>query len=133
MAGTTYWRAPEVEEIAELLIPEHHQDLTDMRIHYLFRAPAARRSGKVKYWELLNEKQRVALVDHELCHFEVIEDDEVDGGRRLATRGHDLEEFTAVVERHGLWRPEVEAFAGAAIGAQLELSLTDVRDGSDAG
>ena len=36
--------------------------------------------------------------------------------------GHDLEEFAAVVARHGLWRREVEAFCQAAA-PQLALEL----------
>ena len=32
---------------------------------------------------------------------------------------HDLEEFTGVVQRHGLWRPEVEFFIKAGQQASL--------------
>lgn len=59
------------------------------------------------HWEPATDLQRKALVDHELCHFDV--DDET---RALRIRGHDLEEFRAVVARHGLWREDLEAFAG---------------------
>ena len=60
-------------------------------------------------WELLTHDQRLALVDHELCHCVIDEDTE----RRdnLGLRGHDLEEFAAVVQRHGLWKPDVKYFA----------------------
>lgn len=58
-------------------------------------------------WARATAEHRRALVDHELCHFAI--DDE----GQLAIRGHDLEEFTAVVERHGLWRDDVRRFAGA--------------------
>lgn len=61
-------------------------------------------------WETLTEAQRVALVDHELCHLGVEIAEDADKDRKLVIRGHDLEEFAAVVERHGLWRPDVEAF-----------------------
>lgn len=75
-----------------------------------------------KTWEELTPKQRLALVDHELCHLDVevpLDDYE---HRKLITRGHDLEEFRAVVERHGLWRPDVAAFAQAA---QLALPIDE--------
>lgn len=53
----------------------------------------------------LSDEQRVALVDHELCHFQVTED----GEPKL--RSHTVEEFADVVKRHGLWKPDVEWFA----------------------
>jgi hypothetical protein len=56
------------------------------------------------HWEKLDPSQRVALIDHELCHFGA-------GGGLVE---HDLGEFRAVVERHGLWLSDVEAFVQAA-------------------
>jgi hypothetical protein len=73
-------------------------------------------------WQTLTEAQRVALVDHELCHLGTAGADE-----RLIVRGHDLEEFSAVVERHGLWRPAIETFH-AAVGSQPTLDEA-MRDG----
>lgn len=57
-------------------------------------------------WEQLDDRQRVALVDHELCHFAPEVNDE--GVWQLKIRAHDLEEFVAVVQRNGMWRPEIE-------------------------
>jgi hypothetical protein len=62
-------------------------------------------------WAGLTDGQRQALVDHELCHFAVGEDEDT-GAAILWIRGHDVEEFTGVVERHGLWSPDLETFAG---------------------
>lgn len=59
-------------------------------------------------WSQLNEKQRRALVDHELSHAWVDEDGE------LVTMGHDIEEFAGVIKRHGLWRPDLEMFMDKA-------------------
>jgi len=59
-------------------------------------------------WEDLSYKQRVALVDHELCHAGVKLDDE--GEAKLFIVPHDLEEFTCIVKRHGLWREDVKKF-----------------------
>lgn len=69
-------------------------------------------------WALLSDAQRVALVDHELSHCLAEVDD--DGDFTLGTRGHDLEEFTDIVRRHGLWKQDVSDFV--KVGAdQLRL------------
>lgn len=60
-------------------------------------------------WEHLTGAQREALIDHELCHCQDVaspDDDEP----KWALRGHDVEEFRCVIERHGLWKPDVQAF-----------------------
>lgn len=76
-----------------------------------------------KPWQELTEPQRLALVDHELCHFDVEIPDNPDHDRKLVMVRHDLEEFTDVVKRHGLWRPDIEKFARAAH-MQLTLDMT---------
>lgn len=157
--ATTYWHAPEVEEIAQKLIAEHHSHLAGVEIKCVFREPAAKNKGKVVLgkarkigglnahlvglarpydrgddppdffvieiasmtWLQLTEAQRLALVDHELCHFD-IEWNENDDTEKLIIRGHDLEEFTEVVARHGLWQPDLANFAKAA---SKQLSLLD--------
>lgn len=72
-------------------------------------------------WGDLNDAGRRALVDHELSHCRIVWDDEgeMDG---IAIASHDVEEFAAVIERHGLWRPDVEHFVQRAAG---QLSLLD--------
>lgn len=83
-------------------------------------------------WERLNEKQRRALVDHELCHAQLVID--ADGSPKLndrdrlvtRTKKHNCEEFREVVDRHGLWKQDLEAFAQAAINdAKRPLLPTD--------
>lgn len=59
-------------------------------------------------WTQLSPKQREALVDHELCHF-----------GQDGMRSHDVEEFRDVIDRHGLWRPELELIAASI--AQFKL------------
>jgi predicted metallopeptidase len=56
-------------------------------------------------WGSLSDAQRVALVDHELSHCWLEFDD--DGEPKLSLRTHDVEEFVAVVQRHGLWRNDL--------------------------
>lgn len=70
-------------------------------------------------WQHLDDGQRRALVDHELMHFVV----DTDGA--LSLRGHDLEEFAAIVERHGLWASDVARF-GSAVAEQLALAVEEV-------
>lgn len=74
-------------------------------------------------WQDLTEAQQTALVDHELCHLGVEIPERGDKDRNLVVRGHDLEEFAAVVERHGLWRPAVETFQEALT---TQLTFDDI-------
>ena len=63
-------------------------------------------------WRRLSEKQRRALVDHELSHCWA-EPDEKTGAIKLSTLPHDCEEFRDIIVRHGLWASDVERFAEA--------------------
>lgn len=156
---TTYWAAPEVEEIAEKLIADYHTHLGDERIRYVFRDPPAKTKGHIALgkarkvgglnahlvqlvgreriagpvdffvveiafepWGQMDEKARIALVDHELCHFEIVEPDKPDDHRKLAIKGHDLEEFHEIVRRHGFWQPSIRELVDAA-NSQLELNI----------
>lgn len=59
----------------------------------------------------LTDAQRLALVDHELCHCAVYEGN-------LKMRAHSIEEFSAIINRHGLWKPDLEWFAEVIKGAK---------------
>ncbi len=71
------------------------------------------------YWDRFAENQRLALLDHELCHAaealtldgEQITDEA--GRKAWRCRKHDIEEFRSVVERHGLYKLDLERFAEA--------------------
>jgi Putative phage metallopeptidase len=73
------------------------------------------------FWtnERVTLAQRRALLDHELCHAAVKLDGngepvEDERGRRVyRLRKHDIEEFVAIVERHGLYVRDLEMFAAA--------------------
>lgn len=67
----------------------------------------------------VTDLQRRALLDHELCHAalacdahgEPVEDER---GRKVwRTRKHDLEEFSEIAERYGVWKRDIEQFARA--------------------
>lgn len=79
-------------------------------------------------WQILNKEQREALIDHELCKCSAEFND--DGDVALKVRPHDLEEFRAVVERRGLWRPDVTEFLRAAKSADL-FDMLDQAAGPD--
>lgn len=85
-------------------------------------------------WDVLPPDKREALVDHELCHAwaEVKQsDDEADADAdaeieqdnpvKLSVKPHDLEEFSCIVRRHGLWRESVADFVEAALKAKKEV------------
>ena len=73
------------------------------------------------FWidERVTPGQRAALLDHELCHARRKHDNSgepvVDERDRpvYRTRGHDIEEFTEVIERHGCYKADIERFAMA--------------------
>lgn len=157
-----YWKADDVDEIAEKLIKEFHPHLAGESILYIFRSEHSESNGKIEFakakrvsglnaylanrgdleemngagdtpsekseappillievaydvWTQLSAAQRVALIDHELCHFGL------DG-----MRAHDVEEFRAVIDRHGLWRPEIQEFAQTIAQQKLFPTKADV-------
>lgn len=68
----------------------------------------------VNQWETLSTTQRLALVDHELGHcarFEKITDTGVVG--RWGLKAHDVEAFFGEIERHGLWKRDLQDTATA--------------------
>ncbi|MCL6479322.1 MAG: hypothetical protein K6T65_13095 [Peptococcaceae bacterium] len=132
-------KAPEVERLAKQLINECHSHLTEANIMYLFRdgpwssqdrttwGKAVKVSGRDKFiheydfliiinkeiWTILTEDQRKALVDHELMHC-YLSDYDKEGNPVWSIRGHDLEDFAAVVRRHGMWNDAVKRYLKAA-------------------
>lgn len=80
-------------------------------------------------WDILPVDKKTALIDHELCHAwaEVKQqkdesdgdsDMETDNPVKLTVKPHDLEEFSCIVRRHGLWREDIEEFVEAALKAK---------------
>lgn len=71
-------------------------------------------------WHDLSDEQREALIDHELCHAQVARDKDGiakkdERGRTVyRSRKHDIEEFREIVERHGLYKKDLEEFVKAA-------------------
>lgn len=75
-------------------------------------------------WKTLNEKQREALVHHELCHAAISED--MNGNPKKDARGrqmfrvkkHDIEEFGDIVAVHGCYKRDLEEFVRLAMNAK---------------
>lgn len=76
-----------------------------------------------EFWESVRvtDTHRRALLDHELMHAAVKYDEKgqpvVDERGRVVyrIRKHDIEEFAAIVERHGTWKRDLENFAQALV------------------
>ena len=69
-----------------------------------------------EFWEhsQTTDEMRAALVDHELCHGSVALDSNLEPkrderGRQIyRTRKHDIQEFSEIILRHGLWKRDLE-------------------------
>jgi hypothetical protein len=74
------------------------------------------------------EKKR-ALLDHEMCHaaraYDPDGEPKIDENHNPVwrIRKHDLEEFTCIVQRHGIWKRDLERFAEAIMQRQQSLPL----------
>lgn len=68
-------------------------------------------------WRELSTEHKDALLDHELCHCWVEAVESEDGSTRLVCKikGHDIEEFYDVIERHGDWMGEVKRLNDARV------------------
>lgn len=141
-------RMPEVEAIIDELVKKHHRHLERARIVVLGKPKAGKRRGKtnvataskapaalnalvkdeigeVHYqiaigldaWDKLDAKKRRIVLDHELCHFAG-----QDEAGKWGLVGHDVEEFTTILGRHGAWTADLELFVKQA--KQLELPLS---------
>lgn len=155
----------EVREMATKYINQFHQHLANARIEYLFTDKPIRKKGKERLgemklvsglnsylatrdleepqeqmfvmiinrstWDLLVDRPdaREALVDHELAHA----DRDVEGV--LSLNPHDIEEFNAIVERHGAWMKDISDFMKAVKSAgktpMLPFDLSIARENQE--
>ena len=71
--------------------------------------------------EKFTKKMKYALIDHELCHAAPSmnksghQKKDVRGRYCFRMRDHDIEEFREIVERHGVWKRDLELFAEALL------------------
>jgi hypothetical protein len=133
---------PDVDEVIAEAVTAWHPDLKRAHILGVGRPKAQKSKGKLVWaslkkasplervlyddaldfilvvaldtWTPLPMPQRRALIDHELCHGTWDPGDEekgIAGDWKLVA--HDLEEFDAVVKRHGAWKGDVLRFLQA--------------------
>jgi Putative phage metallopeptidase len=86
------------------------QDSLDLDLAITFQEPRELILIMVAHgrWQSLTDAQRVALIDHELCHVVCVTNE--DGETHPKIIGHDVEEFHAIIHRHGDWKGEVAGF-----------------------
>ncbi|MCW5936757.1 MAG: hypothetical protein KIT11_05570 [Fimbriimonadaceae bacterium] len=94
LSGFQAWLACRAFFSVGLVPPEMSESPGDVFVMRVFR----------DFWNQADERLREAVVDHELCHFELTVDDE--GEERYWIKPHDVEEFAAVLGRHGDYRGE---------------------------
>jgi predicted metallopeptidase len=125
---TQYDWAETVEELAKELIPKHHSHLVNCKIAYLYKNKEMKSKGRkvvataekisaknhklsgyhflitVAYptYNELSDAQKRAIIDHELEHC-FVEDDEQTGEPKYKLLPHDVEEFGSIIMRHGLY------------------------------
>jgi hypothetical protein len=153
--GTKVVEAPQPEAIGHVLVRSIHKHLEGWKIIYLFKEKMKTRDrttlGKAskadpkltlftdaafvmeinwQTWVIAKPFERVALIDHELSHYGIDEDEE-SGELTPVILSHDLEEFRAIVDRWGLWRPDVELFAASCAQYELELQEDKQNPGTD--
>ena len=140
-----YSEAPQsILSLAQKLIEDHHPNLQEANIAFVMRSEAQQgANGKVvahttrvkadirvyadydflvwiaeDAWQRLTDKQRSAVIDHELCHM----GGNVDTGWSI--RPHDINEFRDVLARHGMWNDRL-ALSLAPVISQLELPIEE--------
>ena len=149
-----YKKADEVHKVAAKVIDKWHSELAEAKIVYLFKDVKEWESkGKVvlaktskapeqwqyltdfdfvivvnkKYWDVAPDEFREALIDHELCH--IVKEEDVKGNPKWNVANHDVEEFSGVVLRHGLWKSDLERFMSAA--NKQQMTLDDMASSGD--
>jgi hypothetical protein len=144
-----YRQAPWAASIAYGVIEKHHRHLEEANIACVFRsgtwsdggggtilASAGKVGAKMQAicgdfkpdfiitinedaWMAMDEKSREALIDHELCHCIKNGCDSL-GNPKWGLVGHDVEEFEAIIRRHGLWKSDLKRF-GRAVNEQMSM------------
>lgn len=111
-----WWKNVKADKDGRVTIAKvhHTSDLTREVTVYDFIILLNEAIWNDKEW---TEKQKLAVMDHELCHIAVVVDKDgqvkVDDRNRylFRMRKHDIEEFREIVKRHGCYKSDLEAFA----------------------
>jgi hypothetical protein len=147
-----YATAENVEREATSLIGLYHPELAMARFRYAFVDKASVKNGRpvrgkvrrvtgvleflleadflmevaLDQWNELTDTQRKALVDHLLEHC-TGEEDEAEGGGEMkwSVREPDVQEFSAILRRHGAWNDDLLAFASVAKTIDIDSLVED--------
>jgi hypothetical protein len=139
-----YSAAESVQTVAQSLLATYHPELATARINYMFIDRVPKKGGRELYgkavkvsgrwetlteldfiievalpkWNDLTEDQRTALVDHllERCHGE---EDEETGEFKWSLREPDVQEFSTILKRHGIWNESLTSFVQVAQGLDI--------------
>jgi len=150
-----YASAENVENEAKGLIPLYHPELATARFKYVFVDKASVKNGKpvrgkvrritgvleflteadflmeiaLDQWNELADTQRKALIDHllEACTGE--EDDNDGGAMKWSVREPDVQEFAAILRRHGAWNDDLAAFTTIAKTIDIDSLVEETVDG----
>jgi len=71
-------------------------------------------------WNRLNDKQRIAIIDHELEHC-LITEDENTGDKKISIVSHDVEEFASIIRRHGLYKEDLQKIKNVMDACEIEV------------
>jgi hypothetical protein len=145
LAAEFYDASESLINLAHELIQANHGHLVEAKIKYLFRTGnwevkkrdtwgQAKKVGKeIKFltgydfiitiqqdvWEQLQIEDRKALLDHELQHCSAGTDNV--GNKVWYVQGHDLEDFHAIIRRHGLWSPALKKLGNMLNQTELQF------------
>jgi hypothetical protein len=135
-----YGTAELVETMATGLIPLFHPELATARFKYVFVDKASQKNGKpvrgkvrritgildflidtdflmeiaLDCWNEMQDSQRKALIDHLLESCTGEENEEDGGAMKWGVREPDVQEFAAILRRHGAWHEDLAAFTTIA-------------------
>lgn len=123
-----YWESKELTELGVEILNNYHEEKMDARFAFIFISKM-KKMGKAEKiqdkhkaagleadfliiinneeYHSLNKNQKKALLDHELTHCEV-EEDEESGENVFSIREHTFEEFPEVISRWGAWEDGAE-------------------------
>ncbi len=84
-------------------------------------------------WDYFTDAQKRYLLDHELYHLDIVQDKNFDtvelpdGRPKLTTVPHDLEDFVAIVKRHGIIMEDMKRLVRALDDAK-QVTIDDVTE-----
>lgn len=149
----------EVTNLLEKVMSEHHKILRDNNFLILFKHGGWESKGRTilgrakvvtedmrstfgkdaviylnrEAWVFLTPEQKNYLLDHELCHLDIVQDKNFDtvtapdGRPKLTTVPHDLEDFVSVIKRHGIIMEDVKRLV-RVLGDAKQITLDDVTE-----